>query len=169
LAVCSRQLAIDHYICVRKRQKMKPALIILFSTILIYSCKSNEKNEKEKLSTEEKEKALQDSSRYTSIQWLDPKVKDLGDLVHDRTVEFTYRFKNTGGNNLIFENVWAQCGCTIPEKPDKAYAPGEEGIIKAKFNGTGQGFVSKAIYIKANIKPDANDTLHFTGQFVENQ
>ena len=31
----------------------------------------------------------------------------------------------------------ASCGCTVPEKPEKPFAPGEEGVIKAKFDSHG--------------------------------
>jgi hypothetical protein len=148
---------------------MKKIMLVLSTAILLGACKNNDKKTDEPvpLSVEEKAKALADTVNYTSLQWLDAKEKDLGKLIHDQTIEFTYRFKNTGDKNLVFENVWAQCGCTIPEKIEKPVAPGEEGVIKAKYNGSGSGVINKAIYIKANIKPDANDTLHFTGHFEE--
>jgi hypothetical protein len=148
---------------------MKKLLFIIISASFIFSCQQKDKKtENSSLSQEEKEKALSDSANYTSIEWLDPKTKDLGELVKDQTIEISFRYKNSGTKNLVFENVWAQCGCTIPEKPEKPLAPGEEAVLKAKFNGTGSGVISKAIYIKANIKPDTNDTLHFTGSFKQN-
>lgn len=148
---------------------MKKIFIIASALFILAACKNNDKKATDPatISVDEKSKAMADTANYTSIQWIDSKEKDLGKLNHDQTIEFTYKFKNTGSQNLVFENVWAQCGCTIPEKPEKPLAPGEEGVIKAKYNGTGSGVINKAIYIKANIKPDANDTLHFTGHFEE--
>ena len=148
---------------------MKKTFIIASALFILAACKNNDKKTTEPapLSLDEKSKAMADTANYTSIQWIDSKEKDLGKLNHDQTIEFSYKFKNTGNQNLVFENVWAQCGCTIPEKPEKPLAPGEEGVIKAKYNGSGSGVINKAIYIKANIKPDANDTLHFTGHFEE--
>ena len=148
---------------------MKKIFIIASALFILAACKNNDKKATDPatISLDEKSKAMADTANYTSIQWIDSKEKDLGKLNHDQTIEFTYKFKNTGSQNLVFENVWAQCGCTIPEKPEKPLAPGEEGVIKAKYNGTGSGVINKAIYIKANIKPDANDTLHFTGHFEE--
>ena len=150
-------------------QFMKHTILITFAALLMTGCKSNDKKPEDgtPLSTDERAKAMADTANYTTIQWLDSTEKDLGKLNKDQTIEFTYKFKNTGSRNLVFENVWAQCGCTIPEKPEKPLAPGEEGFIKAKYNGTGSGVINKAIYIRANIKPDANDTLHFTGHFEE--
>ena len=148
---------------------MKKTLIILATLASLSACKINDKKSKEPvLTAEEKEKALADTTNFTRLEWLDPTTKDLGKLVKEQSIEMTFRFKNAGDKNLVFENVWAQCGCTIPEKPQKAFAPGEEGTIKAKYNGMGQGHISKEIYIKANIKPNTNDTLRFTGEFNEN-
>ncbi len=73
----------------------------------------------------------------------------------------TFRFKNTGNKSLVIENVTAQCGCTIPEKPEKPFAPGEEGVIKAKYNGSGHGEVRKEVYVTANTSPDKAYTLTF--------
>jgi hypothetical protein len=79
----------------------------------------------------------------------------------------TYRFKNTGDKNLVFDNVSAQCGCTIPEKPERAFAPGEEGVIKAKYNGSGQGQVRKEVYVTANTRPSTAHTLSFGGEVTD--
>jgi hypothetical protein len=148
---------------------MKQSILIIVALLSLAACKTSDKKaEGSKLTQEEKEKAIADTSNYTTLEWLDPKTKDLGQLTKDQTIEISFRYKNAGNKNLVFENVWAQCGCTIPEKPEKPIAPGEEGVLKAKFNGTGSGVISKAIYIKANIRPDTNDTLHFTGSFKEN-
>ena len=94
-------------------------------------------------------------------------VQNLGKLVKDQSIEVSFRFKNSGSKILLIESVTAQCGCTIPEKPEKPFAPGEEGIIKAKFNGSGQGTISKQIYVKANTGPSKDHTLTFTGDIQE--
>lgn len=151
---------------------MKKGLILVFAAVaLLTACKSANKkvsgSDAAKLSAEEKEKALKDSSNYTTIQWLDSTTRNLGQLVKDQTIEVTFRFKNTGDKNLIFENVSAGCGCTIPEKPERPYAPGEEGVIKAKYNGSGKGTISKPIYVKANTKPVVDHVLTFTGEIKE--
>lgn len=134
------------------------------------ACKSGDKKAvtaPENLSPEEKQKVLNDSASYTSIEWIDPIVQNLGKLVKDQSIEVSFRFKNSGDKILLIESVSAQCGCTIPEKPEKPFAPGEEGIIKAKFNGSGQGTISKQIYVKANTNPSKDHTLTFTGEIQE--
>ena len=136
--------------------------------VSLIACKNSDKNAVEKtLTQEEKEKAATDTANFTNIQWLDSTTTNLGKLTKDKSIEITYRFKNTGTKNLIIESVSAQCGCTIPEKPEKAFAPGEEGVIKAKFNGSGKGTISKQIYVMANTNPQKDHTLTFTGEIIE--
>ncbi len=151
----------------RKTENMKRVLIVLTIVLSIMACKnSDKKTDPAVLTTEEKEKAKTDSSSFTTIQWLDSTYKDLGKIKQDQTVEITYRFKNTGDKNLIIDNVSAQCGCTIPEKPERAFAPGEEGVIKAKYNGSGHGQVRKEVYVTANTSPSGSHTLAFGGEII---
>lgn len=152
-------------------------LILLFSVAaLLSSCKESDKkaagepgksDSAQVLSEEQKKQALADPASFTAIEWIDPTTQNLGKLIKDQTIEITYRFKNSGDKTLVIENVTAQCGCTIPEKPEKPIAPGEEGVIKAKFNGAGQGTISKQIYVKANTAPSTDHTLTFTGEIKE--
>ncbi|PZR28506.1 MAG: DUF1573 domain-containing protein [Citrobacter freundii] len=105
------------------------------------------------LTTEQKDMAKKDSANFTSIQWLDSTFKDLGKIKEGEVVEVTYRFKNSGAKPLVITNVYASCGCTVPEKPEKPYAPGEEGVIKAKFDSRGRpkGVQNKTVYVDANV------------------
>ncbi len=149
---------------------MKKITLLFLLAVSLTACKSGDKKAvtaPENLSPEEKQKVLNDTASYTSIEWIDPLVQNLGKLVKDQSIEVSFRFKNSGNKILLIESVSAQCGCTIPEKPEKPFAPGEEGIIKAKFNGSGSGTISKQIYVKANTSPSKDHTLTFTGDIQE--
>ena len=102
----------------------------------------------------------------TSIQWLDSTYLDLGQQKEGKEIEISYRFKNTGNSNLVISNVSAQCGCTIPQKPEQPFAPGEEGVIKAKYNGSGHGETRKEVYVTANTNP-ASQTLTFRAELIK--
>jgi hypothetical protein len=110
---------------------------------------------------------MQDTANYTTIQWLDSTYLELGQQPEGKTIELSYRFKNTGKRNLVIQNVTAQCGCTIPEKPEKPIAPGEEGLIKAKYNGSGHGEVRKEVYVTANTSPNPAHTLVFHAELIK--
>jgi hypothetical protein len=141
---------------------MKKILVTLVIAASLFACKNNDKKSAG-LSQEERNKAIADTANFTTIQWLDSTYKDLGKIKEGDVIEVSFRFKNSGTKNLIFSNVAASCGCTIPEKPEKPFAPGEEGTIKAKFNSQGKplGPVRKEIYATANTNPVSN-TLTFS-------
>jgi hypothetical protein len=152
---------------------MKYTLIILASIISLAACKSSDKKIAAnggtgiKLTPEQIEKAKNDSANFTTIEWIDSTTRNLGQLKKDQPVEVTFRFKNSGDKTLIIENVSASCGCTIPEKPEEPIAPGQEGVIKAKFNGSGSGPITKTVTVIANTNPTKQHMLTFTGEVVE--
>jgi hypothetical protein len=107
------------------------------------------------MTQEQKDKVLKDTSNFTSIQWLDSTYSDLGKVKEGQVVEVAFRFKNTGTKNLVITDVTAGCGCTIPEKPTEPYTPGQEGVIRAKFNSENRvGLNNKEIYVTANTSPN---------------
>ena len=99
----------------------------------LISCQTSDQKADKKLTQQDKANAERDSANFTTIEWLDSTVKDLGKIKQGDVVEVSYRFRNSGDKNLIFTNLHASCGCTVPEKPEKPYAAGEEGMIKAKL------------------------------------
>jgi hypothetical protein len=147
---------------------MKKIWVALMAVAILSACKtSDKKSPAGPLTQEEKNKAATDTANFTTIEWLDAPHKPLGQLVKNQEIEITYRFRNTGTTNLVIENVSAGCGCTIPEKPERAFAPGEEGVIKAKFNGSGTGTISKNVTVIANTKPQKEHVLTFSGEIRE--
>ena len=47
-----------------------------------------------------------------------------------REFSHDFRFVNTGDKPLTIKNIITGCGCTSSEWTEKAYQPGEEGIIR---------------------------------------
>lgn len=144
---------------------MKKTALIILATLSISACKEMDKKVTpvEQMTKDEIQKAVTDTTNFTTITWLDSTTQSLGTLKKNKEIEITWRFKNTGDKNLIIENVTASCGCTIPEKPQQPFAPGDEGVIKAKFNGSGSGSIIKDVHVIANTKPMKDQTLRFTG------
>ena len=152
---------------------MKKTLIIVVAAFSLVACSTNDK----KITTSSGDStgvknnsaaisAINDTANFTSLQWIDSTTKDLGKLKKDQTIEITWRFRNNGDKNLVIENVTAGCGCTIPEKPEQPFAPGQEGVIKASFNGSGSGMISKSVTVTANTNPTLHN-LTFTGEIKE--
>ena len=139
---------------------MKRLFILLVAVVSLAACQTADKKATERpLSEEEKQNALKDSSNYTTIQWLDSTFIDLGKVKKGTVKEITYHFKNTGNKNLIISDVKAACGCTVPETPEKPFVPGEEGVIKAKFDTKSQpaGEHRKYVNVTANTSPSISE------------
>ena len=147
---------------------MKKIFLILVVAASIAACKTNDKKPVPKLSKEEVNKIINDTTGFTTIQWLDASPLDLGKTKEGSIVEVAFRFKNSGDKPLVISEVTAQCGCTIPEKPQQPFAPGEEGVIKATFNSKGyKGLASKHITVVANTNPSSIHDLNFNVQVTE--
>lgn len=142
--------------CKLKLSSMKKLMSLIVVVSFIAACNNNDKRaDASGMTQEQKDKVLKDSSNYTTMQWLDSTFSDLGKVKEGQIVEVAFRFKNTGTKNLVITDVSAGCGCTIPEKPTEPYTPGQEGVIKAKFNSENrEGMNTKEIYVTANTKPN---------------
>lgn len=136
---------------------MKNLLVLVVAATIFVSCQSGDKKSGDSgMSQTDKSNVLKDTSNYTTIQWLDSTFSDLGKVKEGQVVEVAYRFKNTGNKNLVITDVTAGCGCTIPEKPKEPFAPGQEGVIRAKFNSEDRkGLNTKEIFITANTNPNS--------------
>jgi hypothetical protein len=147
---------------------MRRLLIILSASCLFFACQNSDST-RGGIPREEGMKVLRDSSNYTTMLWLDSTFKDMGQIKEGKKVEISFRFKNTGSKNLVITDVTASCGCTIPEKPGKPYAPGEEGTIKATFNSNGHpvGEDRKQVYVTANTLPSNSHVLSFRFEITE--
>ena len=83
---------------------------------------------------------------------------DFKDTLHDfsiihenESVSYEFAFTNNGKTPLIITSANGSCGCTVPEYPHDALAPGQSGIMKVTFNSTGKsGHQEKSVMIHAN-------------------
>lgn len=133
---------------------MKKILIITALVVMLASCGENEaKGPVANNTTAATQTATVDESKLTTIQWIDSIQQDLGTVKEGQTPEISWRFRNTGDQPLVIQNVSATCGCTVAEKPEQPVLPGEEGVIKAKFNSNGRvGPNKKEVVVVANTK-----------------
>ena len=96
-----------------------------------------------------------------TAQTVKPKIsfeKDLHDFGKfaeaDGKVTYKFAFVNTGGGDLIIQNVTASCGCTAPEWTREPIAPGGKGFVAATYNPAGRpGPFRKYITVISNSNP----------------
>jgi hypothetical protein len=80
---------------------------------------------------------------------------DFGDIAEGTVAKHTFEFTNTGDAPLIIYNAQGSCGCTVPEWPREAIAPGATGEIKVSFNSAGRpGVNNKQVTLTANTVPN---------------
>lgn len=63
-----------------------------------------------------------------------------------------FKFTNTGKSPLIISNARGSCGCTVPTWPKEPIKPGEDGVIKVKYDTNRQGPINKSVTITSNAK-----------------
>lgn len=72
-------------------------------------------------------------------------------VIEGEKLTVKYTFKNTGGSDLIIEDVRASCGCTATSPKDKVIPPGGSSEISATFDSRGRmGKQRKTITVRSN-------------------
>ena len=91
---------------------------------------------------------------------------DFGRITQGEKVIHGFKFKNTGGANLIIVSASGSCGCTTPKKPEKPILPGEEGIIDVVFASEGKsGMINKSVTVVTNCEPSTK-IIYITADIV---
>ncbi|MDZ4846307.1 MAG: DUF1573 domain-containing protein [Chitinophagales bacterium] len=89
---------------------------------------------------------------------------DFGKIGQEATVEYTFKFKNTGTEPLVISEARGSCGCTVPEYSKEPIAVGESGDIQVSFDPKGKsGVQRKTVTITANTNP-ARTTLNIVSE-----
>lgn len=79
---------------------------------------------------------------------------DFGTISQGERVTTQFRFKNTGGTDLVISEAHGSCGCTVPDYPKKPIPPGGEDVIKVEFNSEGKsGKNEKTVTLTTNCEP----------------
>lgn len=139
---------------------------ILLSVLLAIACNQDGDNSAN-TGTAIPASAANDTSNYTSIQWLDS-IQDIGVLTLGQNAEINFRFKNTGNKPLFIVSANPGCGCTVADYPKEAIAPGSEAVIKAGFDTKNQhiGGFYKSISVVTNTTGNVNHNLIFQGEII---
>jgi len=129
----------------------KISLIALLSMSLIsFSCKEKATEKIENANVEAA--AVRDASaNKMAVMTFDKTFHDFGQITQGTPQQTVFTFTNTGDAPLIITDATSSCGCTIPDYPKNTpIAPGQQGQMVVKFNGSGQNQVTKTINVQAN-------------------
>ena len=121
-------------------------LIIIFISLSIAGCQITDKNKDREITS-----AMLENP--TTIEFEDPEY-DFGEISLGSSVEFSFKFKNTGEFPLIIQSVKAACGCTVlKDWPKEPISPGESAAIPVVFTAKYPGSQKKYVSIIANTRP----------------
>ncbi|RMF62023.1 MAG: DUF1573 domain-containing protein [Calditrichaeota bacterium] len=89
------------------------------------------------------------------IQFLHPKVLDMGEVLQGNVIEGEIKFVNTGDGVVEIEKIKPSCGCTTVPPGKMNYASGDTAVIPFKINTKSfQGIIRKSIKITfKNVEP----------------
>ena len=132
---------------------MKKSILIVavMSAFIFTSCKENAADKV----NEENVAAAADRDAKASdfpVMTFEETEFDFGTIDQGTNVEHVFKFTNTGKAPLVIVDAKSSCGCTVPQFPKDAVAPGETGEMLVKFNGSGKNQVSKTVTITANTE-----------------
>ena len=82
-------------------------------------------------------------------------VHDFGKFKEaDGRVTHKFEFVNTGGSDLVIQNVSASCGCTAPRWTRQPIPPGGKGFVAATYDPAGRpGPFRKYVTVISNSNP----------------
>jgi Protein of unknown function (DUF1573) len=78
-------------------------------------------------------------------------LHEFGSIHEGEVVSYDFNFTNTGKTPLIISSAQGSCGCTVPQFPHDAIAPGQSSVLKVTFNSAGkQGTQHKSVTLHTN-------------------
>ena len=78
------------------------------------------------------------------------KEMDYGLIENASDGQRVFNFTNTGTEDLIITTCKGSCGCTVPQCPREAFAPGESGTISVKYDTKRTGRFTKTVTVNTN-------------------
>ena len=127
-------------------KRVNGILLFLLLTIAGYSCKHSASQDVRY----DKESVAASGESQPEIKFLSNE-HDFGKVTEGEKVGWYFKFRNTGGSDLIITNATASCGCTVPEYDRQPVPPGGEGTVKIVFDSSDRlGKQLKTVTIETN-------------------
>ncbi len=126
--------------------------VCALSLVVFTSCKENASSKIKEENVAQAAERDANSGKLPVIEF-DKVEHDFGTIEDGQPVETTFTYKNVGTAPLVVTNIESTCGCTVPSNWSRLpLASGESSSFTVKFNGKGNGIVSKTIKVIANTE-----------------
>lgn len=109
----------------------------------------------------------QDNPNAAKISF-EKEVIDYGTIEQGADGKREFVFTNTGKEPLIITNAKGSCGCTVPTWPREPIAPGEDGVIKVKYDTNRIGPFTKSVTLSTNAS-NGTKVLRIKGKVVKKE
>lgn len=138
-------------------------IFLLISFVAIFNACNNDDKKANRLHDSLVKKAIEDTSNFTTIKWIDT-LMNFGTIKQGEKIVLKFKCINEGLKPLVLTNVRPGCGCTIADYCKEAILPGKEGWVTANFDSKKFcGQVHKSLLAASNSKNDPERNLQFTG------
>jgi hypothetical protein len=94
----------------------------------------------------------------------DKETHDYGKMEQHANGECVFTFTNNGTEPLTISNAKGSCGCTVPQWPREAVAPGQTGEIKVKYDTKRIGIINKSVTIQSNAVNSPTKIIRIKGE-----
>ena len=135
--------------------KSSASFLVLSLTVFFFSC-SGSKPKDDTISTDLIN--IPDGNALAGsmpVMTFGEEKHDFGTVTEGEKVSYSFKFKNTGGSDLVITSARGSCGCTVPEYPKEPIKPNKEGIIHVTFDSSGKdGMNHKEVTIVTNAQPN---------------
>ena len=98
---------------------------------------------------------------------IDKDVHDYGKIKKDADGSCYFTITNTGTEPLVISNAKGSCGCTVPDWPREAIAPGETAKMKVTYATNRVGLINKTVTITSNSASGATKTVRIKGEVLK--
>ena len=98
---------------------------------------------------------------------LDKDVHDYGKIKKDADGSCYFTITNTGTEPLVISNAKGSCGCTVPDWPKEAIAPGDSARMKVTYATNRVGLINKTVTITSNSSDGAVKTVRIKGEVLK--
>jgi hypothetical protein len=93
-------------------------------------------------------------------------IYDYGIVEYDGNGNCEFKFKNTGDQPLIINDVKSSCGCLVPSYPKEPIKPGNSNVIKARYDTKRLGVFEKTLTGTCNDPKMPQFVLKIKGKVV---
>ena len=132
---------------------MKLSILLFFSIVFLFSCKSDADQLQIGQKTTIKVQSNDETGNKTTFRVSE--VYDAKEVIKGEVIKAKFKITNTGKYPLVISSVKGSCSCTIASKPTKPIKPGESKIITAevKTEKKSVGKLAQSVRMVANTVP----------------